>query len=68
MLSASTILRCLALLAFAAPMLVRRTGDRRTAGMVSGGRIASRLPFAANVGAWSLFAGLLIVVRGKQKA
>jgi protein-S-isoprenylcysteine O-methyltransferase Ste14 len=31
------------------------------------GRIASRLPFAANVGAWSLFAGLLIVRSGETE-
>ncbi|MGE5834597.1 MAG: methyltransferase [Acidobacteriota bacterium] len=61
MLSALTILRCIALLAFAVPMLIRRTVDHRTAGNASGGRLGSRLPFLANVGAWSLFAGLLIV-------
>jgi protein-S-isoprenylcysteine O-methyltransferase Ste14 len=60
MLSVLTILRCIALLAFAAPMLIRRTADHRTAGRVTGGRTASRLPFVANIGAWGLFAGLLI--------
>jgi protein-S-isoprenylcysteine O-methyltransferase Ste14 len=60
MLSVLTILRCIALLAFAAPMLIRRTTDHRTVGRVTGGRTASRLPFVANIAAWGLFAGLLI--------
>jgi protein-S-isoprenylcysteine O-methyltransferase Ste14 len=64
-LSALTILRCSALLLFAAPMLIRRTADHRTAGKAPGRRIASRLPFVANVGAWSLFGGLLIVRSGE---
>ena len=68
MLSALSILRCIALLAFAAPMLIRRTADHRTARKAPGRRIASRLPFVANVGAWSLFAGLLIVRSGETEA
>jgi protein-S-isoprenylcysteine O-methyltransferase Ste14 len=66
MLSAlTTILRCMALLAFAAPMVIRRTADHQTTRKASGGRIASRLPFVANVGAWSLFGVVLIVRSGK---
>ena len=65
MLSALTILRCSPMLVFAAAMLIRRTADHRTAGKAPGRRIASRLPFAANLGAWSLFGGLLIVRSGE---
>jgi protein-S-isoprenylcysteine O-methyltransferase Ste14 len=60
-----TILRCLALLAFAAPMVIRRTADHRRAGEASNGRVASRLPFVANAGAFSLFGGLLIICSGQ---
>lgn len=67
MMDALTILRCLALLAFAAPMLIRRTAHHRTADRVTGGRITSRVPFAANVGAWVLFGGLLIVGSGEAE-
>jgi protein-S-isoprenylcysteine O-methyltransferase Ste14 len=48
-------------------MLIRRTAHDRTADRVTGGRIASRLPFAANVGAWGLFGGLLIVRSGETE-
>jgi protein-S-isoprenylcysteine O-methyltransferase Ste14 len=64
MLTALLILRGMALLAFAAPMLIRRTTDRRGASTASRRRTASRLPFVANVGAWSLHGGLLIVRSG----
>jgi protein-S-isoprenylcysteine O-methyltransferase Ste14 len=65
MLSPLTILRGLALLAFAAPMLIRRAAGHRRAGEASDGRVASRLPFVANVGALSLFGGFLIMWPGQ---
>jgi protein-S-isoprenylcysteine O-methyltransferase Ste14 len=61
-LGALTILRCVALLACAAPMLMRRTTSHQSASNVS--RLASRLPFVANVGSCGLFGGLLIARSG----
>jgi protein-S-isoprenylcysteine O-methyltransferase Ste14 len=65
--SALTILRCIALLAFAAPMLIQRTADHQTADKPSRRRTASSLPFVANVAAWGLFAGLLVVRSGQTE-
>jgi protein-S-isoprenylcysteine O-methyltransferase Ste14 len=68
MLIALTILRGLALLAFAAPMLIRRAAEHRPARKPSGERIASRVPFVANVAAWSVFGVFLIVRSGKTES
>lgn len=64
-MTALAILRGIALLTFAAPMLIRRTVDRRAAPTASGRRIANRLPFVANIGAWSLHGSLLILRSGE---
>lgn len=67
MSTTAVILRWVALLAFGGPMLMGLSPRRRDTGSTPGEGRGSRLPLAANLGAFGLFFPLLIVASGETE-
>jgi protein-S-isoprenylcysteine O-methyltransferase Ste14 len=68
MFIAVVVIRCVALLTLAAPMLIRRGGVRSSEGRdaLLGG-LAARLPFVANIAAFGVLITMLILASGDRQ-